>query len=387
MRLLQPLSLCFDAGINPDFGACTSRQCGCEVMEWSWHTCQSIVGKLWSTSKLSHSDKATLKEERSEMWGAARAALHISASVACCGRDDLGYTWTRWRPSYGGHRGRPVMNGPDWAIRFLNEHYDAHDPIAVADTFTMLSQSRDIHQWADSPAFVGAIIHAMEAEQPTQVRHTALRTAWEIRNAPGFPRDAIRGLLPDFIAALHSAVTTNLGPPDNTTITDFADRFTDEDRDLCYLQIIYTLTQNSDGVHDDQLREAGHFNRCLVVAKHTRDKFDILSVYLIAIVETLEARGINRGFLDAFDPDLRSRHHTSAWVRLSCLPVHKIQEHEQALPAIIASLHRCRGANANAVPRDWVQEVHSKLRGNKPDAPVIGLLAELLASWAKDQVY
>ncbi|KAH7928469.1 hypothetical protein BV22DRAFT_1030782 [Leucogyrophana mollusca] len=387
MRLLQPLSLCFDAGIEPDFGACRSKECGCEVMEWGWHTCQSMVGKLWSTDELSDPDDAMSEEERSEIWRTARAALHLSASLACCGyHDNPYYQCTRWRPNYGGHRGRPVIDGPDWAIRFLNEHYDARDPIAVADTYTMLSQARDIHQWADSPAFVGAIIHAMGPDQPTRVRHSALRAAWEIRCALGFPKDAIRSLLPDFIVALHSAVTTNLDPPDSTTVTDSVNRFIDEGRDLCYLQIIFALTQNSGGVYDDHLRDAGHFHRCLDVAKHTGASYYMLSVYLIAIVETLQARDTDRGFFDTFDLDLRSQHHRSAWVRLSSSPGHEIQEHEQALPAMITSMRKCRKANANTVPRDRVQEVHDKLQGYKPDTPVISPLAELLASWPKDEI-
>ncbi|KAH7921776.1 hypothetical protein BV22DRAFT_1038268 [Leucogyrophana mollusca] len=387
MRLLQPLSLCFDAGIEPDFGACESKECGCEVIEWGWHTCQSIVGKLWSTSELSDPEEAMSEEERSEMWRTARAALHLSASMACCGYDQDNFSgqWTRWRPNYGGHRGRPVIDGPVWAIRFLNEHYDVRDPIAVADTFTMLSQARDIHQWADSPAFVGAIIRAMGPDQPTRIRHSALRAAWEIRNALGCPKDAIRSLLPDFIAALHSAVTANLDPPDSTTITDSVNRFIDLDRDLCYLQIVFALTQNSGGVYDGHLRDAGHFHRCLDVAKHTRVGYHMLPVYLIAIVETLQARDTDRGFFDTFDLDLRSRHHNLAWGRLYFSPGNRIQEHEQALTVMITSMRKCREANANTVPRDHVQGVHNELQGYKPDTSVISPLAELLASWPKDE--
>ncbi|KAH7922751.1 hypothetical protein BV22DRAFT_634631 [Leucogyrophana mollusca] len=388
MRLLQPLSLCFDAGINPGFGRCKSKQCGCEVMEWALHTCQSMVGKLWSTNGLIDPNEAMSKEERSEVWRTARGALHLSASLACCGLDEFGYAWTRWHPSYGGHRRRPVIDGPDWSVRFLNEHYDARDPIAVADTFTVLSQARDIHQWADSPALVGAIIHAMGPDQPTQVRHTALRAACEIRNAPGFPKDAIHPMAPGFIVALRSAVMTNLDPPDNTTNTKSPDRFAYEERDLCYLQIIYTLTQNSDGVYDDHLRDAGHFDRCLDVAQHTKDKLYMLSLYLIAIVETLEARDAEHAFIDALDLDLRSEHHGSAWVQLAFLPTNQIQEHEQALPAVIASLRKCREkTNVNQVSRGWVQKVHDKLQGYNTDTPVVSLLAGLLASWPKDEMF
>ncbi|KAH7925323.1 hypothetical protein BV22DRAFT_442856 [Leucogyrophana mollusca] len=387
--LLQPLSLCLEGGIQPNFGTCESKECGCEVVEWGWHTCQSWVGKIWATTELSPAGRARSREERqSDMWRNARAALHLSA-VASSDYEDRGSgsNPTGWRLCYGGHRGRPVISGPEWAIRFLDDHYEAQDYVAVADTFTMLSQARNIEHWADSPEFVNAIIFAMQPNRPTRVRHTAFRTAWEVRKAMGSPDGAVQFLLSDFAAALSSAALTDILPAENTSDTDSLDRFLYYDRDLHYLQILYALAQNPDGIWDCHLHDHGHFDRCLSVARLDASEFRMLSPYLVGVVESLEARGAELDFLDDFDQELRSRHLRDAWFDL-CYSLGEdsgdIQEHEDVLPALIAFTYRCRDTNVPvSFDNEWVVGVRDNLRKHIPDSPMIGSLEGLIASWPK----
>ncbi|KAH7919547.1 hypothetical protein BV22DRAFT_854989 [Leucogyrophana mollusca] len=302
------------------------------------------------------------EEMRRELWGDARAAMHFSAvasrhhGLEDCSRRDL--------PS-SGHCGRPAIYHLAWALDFLDYHYEARDEMAVADTFFMLSQARDIALWAKSPKFVEAIVFAMQPDKSTRVRHAALHTAWEIRVALGTPDDAIRPLLPKFVAALLSAVLTNMRSANQTENDRSPDRFIYHERDLRYLQILYTFARNKDGALDELLRSEGHRQRCLDMAVQDAT-WSTLSGYLIALAEIFRSRGAEGRFLDDFDSALRASHLILAWETLEHrLPkcdvcdVLQLEEVEETLPSLIAFTRRLPALDPSS--QGYMSDIQSAL--------------------------
>ncbi|KAH7919040.1 hypothetical protein BV22DRAFT_883265 [Leucogyrophana mollusca] len=113
-------------------------------MKWDLHMCQGRVWKIWSATEPGQSDEARSEEEQSRMWRTARLALHLAARAVCCNENPDGTSWRKRPPSYGSHRSQPVIDGPDCAIRFLNDCYYVHDRQTVAAAFIILSQAQPI---------------------------------------------------------------------------------------------------------------------------------------------------------------------------------------------------------------------------------------------------
>ncbi|KAH7923289.1 hypothetical protein BV22DRAFT_597484 [Leucogyrophana mollusca] len=224
----------------------------------------------------------------------------------------------------------------------------------------MLSQASDISRWANNPMFIEAIIFAMGPDKPTQVRHAALHTAWEIRQALRTPDNAILSMLSAFSAALSSAVLTNIHSEEDTTTPNSPDRFIYEERDVHYLQIISDLVQNSGGIWDRHLHNNGHFDRCLAIARHSA-------------VGSLEARGAERSFVDAFDRD--GLHISRAWEWL-----YEGIDDPEFLMALIACTRKYRdgGGILPYIHRKAVLRILKHLQTEQPRSPVIGLLNEVL---------
>ncbi|KAH7919666.1 hypothetical protein BV22DRAFT_849551 [Leucogyrophana mollusca] len=241
--------------IQPDFGACESKLCSCAAEKRGLQVCILWVAEMRRNTEL---NQAAQDLPRVVIWRYARAALHVSAVASCIAHRRV--YLDMWHPSCGGHLGRQTAGDFQWAADFLDHHCGPQDETAVGDMFVMLYQTCDISLWANEPAFVKAIIVAMEPDKPTRVRHAALRTAWEIREALRSPGNAILPLLPAFSSALRSAVLTNIHSEEDTTTWDSPDGFFDWQRDLCYLQIIYALVRSSGGIWDRHLHDNGHFD-------------------------------------------------------------------------------------------------------------------------------
>ncbi|KAH7925119.1 hypothetical protein BV22DRAFT_457017 [Leucogyrophana mollusca] len=359
---LQMLSCLVEAEMLSRFGTCESKLCGCKVAEWSMRVCHSWMGQITRAAKP--------KEDpiRVAMLGCARAALHMSAMASRTAHDRV--NWDVWHPSYGGHLGRQTAGDFHWAVAFLDHHYGTQDEIAVADTFVMLSQARDISLWANEPAFVQAIIVGMRPEKTTRVRDAALRTAWQIREALSSPDDAILPLLPAFSSALRSAVLTNIYSEGDTAAWDSPDRDFYEERNLHYVQIVYALVRSSGGIWDRYLHDNGHFNRCLSLTKYPGSRYTTIVVYLAAIVENLEARGAEQSFTND-DVEMLIRH---AWHMMIFIT----PDLEELLEALIVFTRRHRGAGANLANdiRGHVQSALSHLQQEQPHSSVIGSLNE-----------
>ncbi|KAG2092488.1 uncharacterized protein F5147DRAFT_722199, partial [Suillus discolor] len=102
----------------------------------------------------------------------------------------------------------------------------------------------------------------MDSKMPSHIRHTALRAAHSAREEI-VSIDAIDD------ARLRAMILTNLSPailsvlcPHSGTIpvNDDPDYFFDSDRDLCYLEIIFTLARNS--IWHPHLSQDRHIDQC-----------------------------------------------------------------------------------------------------------------------------
>ncbi|KAH7925718.1 hypothetical protein BV22DRAFT_411524 [Leucogyrophana mollusca] len=365
--LLQMVSCLLDAEMSSRFGTCESKSCGCKVADWALRVWHSWMGKIGGVTKPEKDPIGVV------MLECARAALRIGAVASCAAYGPVG--WGGWSRSCGGPLSWQDLDDFHWTLAFLDHHHSIQDKIVVAGMVVVLSQSPRISLWANEPAFVKAIVVAMGSDNPTRVRHVALRTACEIRKALGSPDNTILPMLSAFSAALRSAVLTNIHPEEYSTTSNSPDRFFYRERDLCYLQIIYALVRSPGGIWYRHLHDDQHFHRCLSIAQHLRsERRTMTAVYLAAIVENLEARGAEHGFTN---DDVRLLI-AVAWSMVK----YATSDLEELLETLIASTWRHRDVSASSADhiKGYVSSTLEHLRQARPLSSMIDPLNELLVS-------
>ncbi|KAH7912119.1 hypothetical protein BJ138DRAFT_837348 [Hygrophoropsis aurantiaca] len=333
---------------------------------------------------------------REDIWKNVRATLHLSAMLSTsCDHYKEGSS-RQWLSTYHcGHDSLFNIDGPEWAVSFLKHHYDVHDDTAVADTFFMLSQSRNVKQWADSTLFMDALVFAMQGDQPVHVRHTALRTVWKMRHVLTQPNSVLlsSSQLSEFSSALYSAVSTNIHAPDDSNTDNSSDRFFSVERDMYYLQIIYTFSLNAQivDIWNTCLRWHGHLERCRDLALYLGDTrmLTAQSAYLLAILEIVESHKIECNFVAAFNQELRRGHLICAWsltagLKPAALDLFPIEE---LLPTMIAFTSRYQDTYGLVKPTTLYKNpgrLLRNLRRNRPQSQaMIKLLKEKIPTWER----
>ncbi|KAH7911665.1 hypothetical protein BJ138DRAFT_893311 [Hygrophoropsis aurantiaca] len=340
--------------IYPNFDTCDSKACLCDKVD--------SVMTIY-TSCMDRVQQATDAESRAETLNRARAVLRLGVVLSVFPLDRY-HKQNRWNPTYHGHPVRFVMVGPESTVDFLQHHYNLRDDEAVADAFFMLSQSRNVEQWATSSLFIDEIIRGME-HKAEHVRHSALQLVRRMRHA-------LTTSEPTVVAAISSHLC-DLIP---------SVRFDDDTGQLlCCLQIIFsfTLYYRFTWVTDFLQKVSDSLLKLL----HAKSIASNLPVYLLALLEIVEGYDIKCSFRSSFDDELRSQLLPQAWLALSPLINNELNSDtvDEVLPNLIAFTNRYHNDNGSTTSETLDHAIHlfHHLRAKRPESPSIPLLRELLS--------
>ncbi|KAH7911658.1 hypothetical protein BJ138DRAFT_1113039 [Hygrophoropsis aurantiaca] len=224
----------------------------------------------------------------------------------------------------------------------------------------MLSQSRNVEQWANSSLFIHEIIRAMQ-HQSKYVRHSALQIVRRMRHALALSET----IKPAFVSYL------------NTTAPSYQ---SDPGHILCCLQIIYTFAPHH---HDstwvvDFLQSDSN--------KRLQPECPKYSVYLLAMMEIVEGNDMNFDLRDTFNQNLRSWHLCYAWRVLAALEAQELtsDELDEVLPNLITFTMRYQ-RNYGSVRSeifDCPDLLLLDLKKNRPESPSIPSLQDMISSLA-----
>ena len=123
-------------------------------------------------------------------------------------------------------------------------------------------------------------------------RAKALRAAWEVRSAVASAGQHNESLRERFSKTLASSILSDATqPPLDNPFKELS--FFDDSRDMSYLELLYTLCQETTWQH--QLHYEGHFDNCFVIAdtltSRKHDRFDEYAVHLVRIFAIIDNSG------------------------------------------------------------------------------------------------
>ncbi|KAH7911654.1 hypothetical protein BJ138DRAFT_892429 [Hygrophoropsis aurantiaca] len=358
--LLALATLLEKCQIYPKLGTCGSKACLCDTIDSVTMIFTSCVTR--ALQLVTAAAPATETETEAALLEHARAALHLGAILTVIPRHD-DHTLNRWNPTYCGHPFRFLIDRPESVVYFLNHHYNSREDAAVADTLFMLSQSRDVEQWANSSFFIHEIIRAMN-HQSEHVRHSTLQVVRRMRHALASSETAKSPIL----TSLRSIIPSIQGEDNKGQV-------------LCCLQIIHTFVLYH---HHDPTWVADflqkHSDRWL------RPKYTCVraySVYLLAILAIVEHHNIKCAFRSLFDYKLRSTHLFGAWLALEPPVAHEFNGDilDEVLPNLIAFTIKYQSYGS---ARSWIfdkpETLLDDLQKNRPESSSIPLLQEMISS-------
>ncbi|KAG1767627.1 hypothetical protein EDD22DRAFT_874615 [Suillus occidentalis] len=213
-------------------------------------TCRKIYSRVRSS-----------KEQHSwQLLDALRHALRFALTAAQISRD-LTQLW------YGHIYLAADSHSPedfDWMVDFFNDNYQSYDQEAAFDILLLLDVMKVYCSPAKQYQFIESLIARMDSDMPSHSRHVALRAAYRAREVIASIDDVddaeLRDrILTEFPPAILTAVCPQAGatPIEDNDDPDRAFNYT---RDLCYLELIFTLAGNS---HWHPYLSGDHKNKCI----------------------------------------------------------------------------------------------------------------------------
>lgn len=181
--------------------------------------------------------------EQSYRWNslnALRNALRFTLTAAKVSRDpaQLWYMQYSWRTA-DSHSPEAF----DWLVDYLDTYFDeelAYDILLLLDVMKVRCSPAKQHQFFES------LIACMDSDMPHNLRHIALRAAYNSREeiaSIGAIDDELRDMI---LTKFSPAILTVVCPQPGATPTgDGYDGLFNGDHDLCYLKLIFTLARNS----------------------------------------------------------------------------------------------------------------------------------------------
>ncbi|KIK41775.1 hypothetical protein CY34DRAFT_184672 [Suillus luteus UH-Slu-Lm8-n1] len=166
----------------------------------------------------------------------------------------------------------------DWLVEYLGD-VCSNDHATAGDILVLLSSMSVSCSPAKQRPYIEKLIACMGSSMPPRLRHAALRAAHSFQEALASIDIVDDGdmVLTNFSPAILTAVC----PQPCATPTDTGpDCFFDDDRDLCYLELIFALTRYSQW--RPHLYGDGHIDRCSSIVAKSCD-FDVY-LYLRSVV-------------------------------------------------------------------------------------------------------
>jgi hypothetical protein len=131
----------------------------------------------------------------------------------------------------------------DWLVDYLGD-VCSNDHETAGDILILLSSMSVSCSPAKQRLYIEKLIACMDSSMPPRLRHAALRAAYSFREdlASIDVIDDADMVLTNFSPAILTAVCPQ---PDATPTEDGPDRFIHDARDLCYLELVFSLARNS----------------------------------------------------------------------------------------------------------------------------------------------
>ncbi|KAG2092506.1 uncharacterized protein F5147DRAFT_722301 [Suillus discolor] len=205
-----------------------------------------VCGKIYSRMRSSRAEQ----NPPWELFGALHDALRFTFNAAKVSRDPADL----WNGQYFWTGDSHSPEDFDWLVDYL-EYIYSDDQEAAFDILVLLGVLK----------FFKILIACMGSSMPVHLRHAALRLAHSAREEM-VSIDAIDdAMLRDMILTEFSpAILTAVCPqPGVTHSDDSPDRCVHDQRDLCYLELLFALARNSNW--HPHLVEDHHIDRCISI--------------------------------------------------------------------------------------------------------------------------
>ncbi|KAG1834899.1 hypothetical protein EV424DRAFT_532037 [Suillus variegatus] len=213
-----------------------------------------------------------------ELLGVMQNALRFTLTTARVSRDPANL----WNNQYFWTGDSHSPEDFDWLVDYL-EYLDPDNQEAVFDILLLLVVIKVRCSPAKRYQFFKSLIACMGSHMPAHLRHAALRLAHRAREEMVSIDVIDNAELRDMILTEFSpAIPTAVCPQTGVTLSDYdPDRFFHDDRDLCYLKLLFALARNSNW--HPHLVEDHHIDRCISIAAQ-RYSLSLHAFYLAGIL-------------------------------------------------------------------------------------------------------
>ncbi|KAG2746583.1 hypothetical protein P692DRAFT_20739116, partial [Suillus brevipes Sb2] len=288
-------------------------------------------------------------------WASLNALLHALRFALTAGqlsRDPAQVWYNQYLPEADPHSPEDF----DWLVDYLDYMY-SYDKEVAYDILLLL----DVMEVRCSPAkqyqFIQSLIACMDSDMPSHLRHVALRAAHRAREVIASV-DAIDDaelrdrILTEFPPAILTAVCSQ---PGATPINDDdPDRDLHYNRDLCYLELVFTLAGNS---HWHPHLSGDHINWCISMIANC--SFSSHAFYLAGILLRITPEQLSVTSLDSMTGQQWWDLMQSAW-----LYANDIIDDEQCfefLPILVEGTKRFIQITSKYSLEDLIRDVNSVL--------------------------
>ncbi|KAG1896950.1 uncharacterized protein F5891DRAFT_561524 [Suillus fuscotomentosus] len=216
---------------------------------------------------------------RADTRTALRTMLVHGQSLGLSRPDDEELIWSGDLCWYHGDGDENSYEEFDWLVDYLASDTNTDDE-TEGDALLALSAMQGLGSSTKQQSYISSLIRCLHSTTSPRVRHAALRAVFEAREALAFITDAsmpqgVDGQLLDELskallaavrlgadAQLLTAILTAVRPKDDQTTYDTGpDGSSHENRDYCYIRLIYALTKNDEWCR--RLTRDGHLERCI----------------------------------------------------------------------------------------------------------------------------
>ncbi|KAG1884244.1 hypothetical protein F4604DRAFT_1977953 [Suillus subluteus] len=210
---------------------------------------------------------------------ALRNALHFTLTTAKVSRDPA-FLWIYLDSDFGIGDSYSSEHF-DWLVDYYLDIYSDDQEVAF-DILFLLGVMKVRCNPAKQHQFIESFIACMGSNMPVHLRYAALRAAHIFREEIA-SIDAIDAKLRDMVFTKFSpAILTVVCPRPGTTLVNDPHHFFHDDRDFCYLEVIFALARNSNW--HPQLFRDHHIDRCIsMIGKYCKSS-TLHAFYLTGIL-------------------------------------------------------------------------------------------------------
>ncbi|KAG2109033.1 uncharacterized protein F5147DRAFT_836864 [Suillus discolor] len=305
--------------------------------------------------QLKNSSKVNdILKHRADTRTALRTMIVHGQSVELSRPDDEQLIWSGDMCWYHSDGREPNCEEFDWLVDYLASDANT-DYETQGDALLALSAMQELGSPTKRLSYISSLIRCMGSTRPPRVRHTALRAVFEAREELAYITSVSmpEGVDVHILDELSRAVLTAVHPNDDEAIHDTEpDASFHEDRDYCYIRLIYTLTQNDEWMQ--RLTRDGHLDRCISLVDGVSQKgHSDVGFYLLVIFGRIRSSGKDLPFSPAEErcwPLLKNPWNSAKYL---------VGEdgYVDEIPAFVTATRLNLTILDDGVPREWFTEL------------------------------